>query len=512
MRWLCLAVLLAAPPGTAAAVDAEEAVASERLASRAREAVDAILGPGHVKVLVDVKGERSHIHTETEMTSPLDPLLFTRGAPGGDSLSRILDLPGYTKTGPVVPELFMGDKNKEKAPEKPVDPQFVQHDREQSERDAGFEVKQIQAQVVLDTALPESAVREVSQLLPGLLMIDGSRGDTLAISRASFRPAWMNAFADAPSLRRAAYAAAACLMALLISLIGGFSFVRAARVFATELGRRRDALEQEGGGAEPLPELSAGAPGGFLDAETAGEPGEPGALGGPGDAPALGVRFDFLAQRDPQAVSRALAGESVDDAAMVFAYLAQALPEVASRAFAALTPDRQAEVSASLLKLRVADPDRLTDIEERLKRAVEHGVQGSERLGRILSRVPVDTRSDLLGRLTLRDHEGAADVERHLFTIEDLETLSPVELRRLIASVPYEAWGFALRGVPPGVIDRVLAELPDGPRELVRDILSGPQPRDKVLDARSKVLDARGALAAKGEIKLGDREAGSELL
>jgi hypothetical protein len=525
MRWLLLAVSLTAPlasaadppPGASrvAAADVDQAAAAARLSGRTLEALDAILGPGRAKVLVEVRGERYRLRTETEMITPLDPGLFDSAGSSSDSgpLVRILDLPGYSKgkkLDPVLPGALTGglreEKEKAEDEEKKAAPLYTQRDHEQSERDGGFEIKQVMAQVVIDAAVPEERAREASQLLPTLLMIDGSRGDTLTISRAAFQPAWKGAFADPASLRRLAYAGAAVLTALLVVLIAGASFVRAARVFATELGRRRTE-ELEGGAAEPLPELVPGAPGGFLDADAEGA-GE-GARGAPA---ALGRRFDFLADREPAHCAHALAGERPEDAAMVFGHLASSMPEVASRTFALLPPDFQAEVSSQLLKLRVADPDRLAEIEERLKRAVEHGLQGSERLGRILSRVPLDTRSDLLGRLTLRDHEGAAEVERHLFTIEDLETLSPVELRRLIAAVPYEAWGFALRGTPQGVVDRVLAELPEGPRELVRDLLSSPQPRDKVLEARSKVLDARGELAAKGEIKLGEREAGSELL
>ncbi len=506
MRWLGLTVILAAlPAGVAAAVDAEEALASERLASRAREALDAILGPGRSKVLVEVKGERSQLRTETTIVSPLDRTAMTSG-----EAARILDLPGYAKAKAIEPVMPGGSIGKTPATPPPAaEPQFTQKDHEQSQRDNGFEIKQIQASVVLDSTLSDEKVREVSQILPNLLMIDGSRGDTLAIVRASFRPAWENAFADPQSLRRAAYAGAAALVAVLLVMIGGAFFVRAARVFATELGARRASDEEALPAGEPLPELVPGAPPGLLDAGA-----DAGTTAGPdGEAvPALGRRFDFLLDRDPAHCAHALAGEKPEDVALVMGYLAEAMPEAASRAFSLLPGDFQAEVSAKLLKLRVADPERLSEIEERLKRSVEHGLQGTERLGRILSRVPIDTRSDLLGRLTLRDHEGVADVERHLFTIEDLETLNPVELRRLIGAVPYDSWGYALRGVPVGVVDRVLAELPEGPRELVRDILSSPQPRDKVLEARSKVLDARGELAAKGEIKLGSAEAGSELL
>ena len=98
-------------------------------------------------------------------------------------------------------------------------------------------------------------------------------------------------------------------------------------------------------------------------------------------------------------------------------------------------------------------------------------------------------------------------MQRHVFAFEDLGSLSAVDMRRLLAAVPYDVWGPALRGAPQGVLDRVLADLPEGPRASVRDEASAPQSREKVASARSRILDALAALAAKGEVSLGGSEA-----
>jgi flagellar motor switch protein FliG len=78
--------------------------------------------------------------------------------------------------------------------------------------------------------------------------------------------------------------------------------------------------------------------------------------------------------------------------------------------------------------------------------------------------------------------------------------------------VAYEVWGPALRGAPAELIDRVLADLPEGPRQMVRDLAATPQPREKINEARSKILDALSAFAAKGEVDLGRPAEGSELV
>jgi flagellar motor switch protein FliG len=257
--------------------------------------------------------------------------------------------------------------------------------------------------------------------------------------------------------------------------------------------------------AETLPELSPGAAG-FLEADAAG------GQATEASTPLLGRRFDFLVGRDPDLVARAVSAEKPEELSLFFGHLAESIPDLASRLFAHLSPEVQAEVSQSLMKLSVADPDRLTALEDRLRQAIEHGVMGSQSLGRILSRVPGDARADLLGRLAARDARGVEEVERHMFSFEDLEGIGAASLRRLLGAVSYETWGPALRGAPRALIEAVLSDLPDGPREMVSAASAVPQPREKIEDARSKILDAYFALGAKGELDLGVEKNNEDLV
>lgn len=479
---LLIAALAASP--ARASVESDEAQAAERLSAHALDTLDGILGPGRVKVHVEVRGERSNLHTESEIVSPIE-----KGASAGSAAGRYLDLPGYVK-----------EKEKEKT--QPSGPVFYQKDHELSDRDSGFSIKSIQATVVLDAALADDAVREVSQLLPQLLKIDTQRGDTLTILRAAMRPAWKSAFATASDWRFATYAGGAALVFLIAALIAASAFVRAGRVLGQELGAARGPGGGFPGGAgEPLPELAAGAPPGLLEGESAS-----GAAGGAAVA-MIGRRFDFLIGRDPALIARALSSEKSEDLSLFFGHMAESIPDLASRLFTSLPGDVQAEVSQALLGFVVADPERLSGLEDRLRQAVENGVMGPQSLGRILSRVPDEARADLLGRLQARDARGTEEVERHVFSFESLEQLEPAQIRRLLGAVSYDVWGTALRGAAPRLVDLVLGDLPAGPRELVRAASETPQSKEKITEARSKILDAFAALEAKGEIK--QRETGA---
>ena len=157
--------------------------------------------------------------------------------------------------------------------------------------------------------------------------------------------------------------------------------------------------------------------------------------------------------------------EPAEDLAALFAYLANTSPDLASNAFASLSAGQQSAVSQDLISLKIADPERLAGLEGRLKTSAEFGLQGAERLGKILSRLPPDQREGLLGELVSSQPDAAADVERSLFPFEDIGTLKPRDLRRLLVAIPYEDWGVALRGSSRELTDMVLKELQAGPRE-----------------------------------------------
>ena len=501
MRRLALIVVLAASPAAAASADAEQAQVAERLSARAQDALDGILGPGRSKVEIDVVGEHSEVNSDAEFLFPVDQGSAKAGKASGKAGRDAyqLDLPGYVK-----------DKAAEEAKNKAAAASASQSSdapfgsvpfnrtREASRHDSGFQIKAIHATAVFDSALDSATVREASQLLPQLLNIDTTRGDTLSLLRAPMRPAWKEAFATPSDWRSASYALGGGLVALLFALIVFAGLVGAGRALGRSLGRELAGLSRPSepalpqGSAEPLPELAPGAAG-FLEAEGSGG-------GGAGAAPLLGRRFDFLSGRDPELIARAVSSEKPEELSLFFGHLAESIPDLASRLFSHLTPDVQAEVSKSLMTLSVADPDRLTAIEERLRQAVENGVMGPQSLGRILSRVSGDARADLLGRL---DSRAVEEVERHMFSFEDLDGVESASLRRLLGAVPYETWGPALRGAPRALVEAVLADLPEGPRELVREAAAVPQQRDKIEEARSKILDAYVALAAKGELALG---------
>jgi hypothetical protein len=481
MRGLVLVAVLAAAPAAASSVDAERAQAADRLALSAQRMLDSVLGPGRAQVQVDVDGDSSELTTETELLIPQErPARTPKGAP------RSAVLPGYAKDRPA-------DASKESSAADGARVPY-QKDHEKTTRESGFQIRSMRATVVLDSALGDGPVREATQLLPQILKMDSSRGDTLTLLRAPIRPAWKAAFSTPQDWRSAVFVLGGAAALVLAALIAGAGLARAGRLLGRELAARRSsepALTAAAG--EPLPELPYG--GGILLAS-------PPADAGHADAPALlGRRFDFLVGRDPLLIAAALAAEKTPDLALFFGHLSESIPDLASRLFSQLSGTAQSEISEALVKLVLAEPDRLSALEDRLRLNVENGVLGSRSLGRILSRVPGETRTDLLSRLAARDARAVEEVERHLFAFEDLAGLDAAALRRLAAVVPSSSWGPALRGAPAGLAERIVAELPPGDRERVLAAAAAPQSRERIAAERSRVLDA---LTADGTASAAD--------
>ncbi len=475
---ICSAVLLWA--GSAAASLEESEVAS-RLALDATKFLDQLLGPGRAQVLVSVEGESSEIQTQTEV---LTPILQSE-----DKTDKTL--PGY-------------DDSEARSK---ID--YYQKDIEKAARRQSFRIKRVRVSTVLDESLSEAKVNTVRRVLPELLRLDEERGDDLSVLRAKLIPTWRRAFLTPVGMRVLLIGLAALLTVIFMFLMG----MRTASAIAAGLSAEIAKARLEGpGGAFPAETLPAG--GEFPELSAGGLPG-PGAENaedGAENRQLLGQRFDFLSSCEPIELADLLLKETPDDLAIFFANISHSHPDLASRVFSILPSNLQAAASQSLLKLDMADPDRLSMLENRLKTAVEFGIRGHERLGSILSRMPAEERNTLLGELMSRDPKSAQDVEKTLFPFEAIADFKPEELRRLIVTISYEEWGTALRGVPEELLQRILAELPAGTRNLVSDSAASPQPKEKVLEARSKILSQVSALAGKGQILLRKEDASSEMI
>lgn len=469
---LLLSGTLWAPPASAS--DEEQALAA-RLTREATEFLDSVLGPGRARVLITVESEREEVQTQTEVTTPITK-------PAADEAL----LPGQA----AVREMAA----------KRVD--YFQKDFEKSSRTSGLSVKRLRVAVVLDKSIGQTQVDEVKDILYKLLRMEDSRGDDLSILRASLLPTWKAALLAPDGMRTAVLAAGAAAGALLVCLLAFVTVWRMSAALAAASAARRPADE---GQLPPAPRRAEAAE---LDAVLLADEvpalarGLPDARGGRAPQALLGHRFDFLAKCNVDDLAPLLAKEPPEDLALFFGYLAAAKADLAARLFSSLPATLRAETSRALAGLEMADPERLAMLENRIRTAVEFGVQGPERLGQILSRMTPDEREGVMGDLADRDPAVTRKVERFLFPFERLVALRPEELQRVITAVPYSTWALALRGASNDFVEGIFAQLPGGAQTIIREGMEAPAGKENVIEARSAVLGQLYRLAAAGQVEL----------
>ena len=457
---------------------ASETEIASKIRAEAEDFLTALLGQGRAKVIVSVDGEQTQSNTASERMTPVST-----------KENQPSELPGY------APDVLVQQQKLD-----------YYNKNEQNLVISGYTIKRIMVSVVLDSSVGEKQVAAIQKLMGNLLHLNFSRGDELNIVRAQLLSPWKAALQDATGIRMLALFGGAAILAIFMGFFAYWAGMRMIRAFAGEVTGRIMATITAGGakGSSPIPAQLTGLGGGDL------LPGEmPDLLGeeSEGGRPGLGHRFDFLSARKPEELARILATETPEDIALLSAYLVNTNPDLAGAIFAALPSATQTGVSHALAALQMADPERLAMLESRMKTAVEYSLQGSEKLGRILSHLPQEQRETVIGDLSAAQPERAAEVEKALFPFEDIIKLSSPDLRRLIMAVHYEEWGIALRGAHEEVVSAVLNQLLAGSRSVVREAMEMPQTRQKVAEARSKIVAQAHAMAARGQIMLRAEEA-----
>ena len=535
MQGFILAALLIATP-LCHGESLQETAVEDSLTSQAMGFLTALLGPNKARVTVSVSGEMRHTQSSTSISVPSIPNSNPQTPPQSKPPVKQMSnsLPGYVHRligsnitvppggftdyaqGTALPPQTMPTQQAAPVPQRQPDMIAIHQSHENSDVSDGFVVKKVLVSVVLDSQISPAQGKEVARILPAVLHLDSTRGDNLTILRANLFPPWKTTLLNFENNPKTATNVFILLGALILTLLFGFiiyvTAMRVVKTFVSELAAARRAQAEEdkndalNGGPDKnaLPEIL---PDGIPSLS-----GPDASLDDAGAAPlALGQRFDFLSSKQPQELGLLLAAESPEDIALLFASLAGSNPELAAALFSALPLKKQKETSQALMGINIADPDRLNAVENRLKDLVEFGMRGPERLGRILSRLPIDEREAVVSGISPQNPEAAQELEKSLFAFEDLAGLKEAELRRVIMGANYQEWGMALRGAPQNMIDAVLKLIPEGARIIARESMESPQPRTKVLEMRSRILSHALGLASRGEISLQEKNA-SELI
>ncbi len=445
---------------------AQAAEISARLQEDVSRLLQELLGRGRARAFVTAEGEL------------VDQSSSQSGPPPEDALS----LPGYSsvnilqKTG-----------------------EYLKQQQAQSQHTAEFRVKKLAVSLVFDRSVPDTQVNAIKLMIANVLRLNEQRGDTIITEKADMLPWWKSAL-QAPEIRPTLAAAAFGAVALAALFVLGYvlaskllsGFVDYARLNAPSAAGPGGALP--GAPIEGPGEGEAGELGEIIDVEA-------GAARG-GAMLTAGSAFEFMEKLPPEEGAELISDIPEEDAAIIIANLADRKPHVSSKILLSLSPAKRQAVSAQLLGLKQAEPERVYEIENDLRMKMEKSLKGADKLGRLLSLVDESSRSEILDTLSRANPEGSEELKRKMVTFDDICRLDEKNLRPLVISLPYADWAAALHGAGETAAANVTRLLPEDVRLVVKDMLAARPEEEKVITARAKIITAAIDLNAKGRLVL----------
>jgi flagellar motor switch protein FliG len=229
-----------------------------------------------------------------------------------------------------------------------------------------------------------------------------------------------------------------------------------------------------------------------------------------------GESFEFLNDIEPHQIISLLDGEMVQTTALVVAHLR---PAHASSVLAGLPPALRTDVAVHIAGMTSATPESIALIAASLKarsaavvspRNTMQVVGGVQPLVDIINRSNAATERAILEGLDARDPRLAEEVRSRLLTFADIVRLEQRDIQLVLRGIDVQVLAVALKGASEPVQERILSNLSERNRTLVREEadLLGAVRASQVEDARAEIVGAIRALEEAGSITVlrGDEE------
>lgn len=216
--------------------------------------------------------------------------------------------------------------------------------------------------------------------------------------------------------------------------------------------------------------------------------------------------FAFLMDLEFEQLLLVLKDESPQVLAMILPHLA---PAVAAKVVGSLPRDSQVIVARRIAAIEKIDPEILRRAEETLREKIRlqgtivtQEIDGKTALANILSHMDTSREEDLIGSLGREDLTLADEIRKRMFSIDVVLKIRDIELQGVLRDYADQELVLILKGVPPAVKEKLLANVSTRRRELILDEVDvrGPVRRSDVDKAIGEFLDYLRAEVESGAI------------
>ena len=183
----------------------------------------------------------------------------------------------------------------------------------------------------------------------------------------------------------------------------------------------------------------------------------------------------LVAETHPQILAEALREE---DALSIAIFALSLDDEAGAKVLSSLPKERRAEVASTMLKMELAPQEMVEEIRSRVKERIERLSSKvisfgdtTQRLARMLSRMPYEQQREILSDLDAR-YPGVSELIRERsFTFEDLKRVSDPALKLILRLVSKDARSLALAllGASEETRAKIFRNLPEEAVQPIRD-------------------------------------------
>lgn len=218
--------------------------------------------------------------------------------------------------------------------------------------------------------------------------------------------------------------------------------------------------------------------------------------------------FQFLRNTPPEQVAAFLGEEAPQTIAIVVASLPSS---VAARVLAELPKGQQAEVALRIATMTETNPSVVRDLERAVKEKLSAildqeltAAGGVQSLAEILNQAGRSTERHVLQAMAETDGPLAEEVRQRIFTFDDIEHLADRDIQVLLRDVDSKDLAVALRGAPPDLQEKLLANLSARGAQMLKEDMEvmPPQRKAAVDEAQSKIVRAARVLDDAGTITI----------
>ena len=225
--------------------------------------------------------------------------------------------------------------------------------------------------------------------------------------------------------------------------------------------------------------------------------------------------FNIARKADTAQLSTLLKGEHPQTVALILSYIQ---PDKAADVLAQFEEDEQVNIAERIGVMSGTNPSVVEKIEQVMENKFSsiidndtEAVGGVHTLVEILNVVGRSTERAIIEELEVTQPELAEEIKASLFTFEDIVSLAPTDVQKVLREVDHDDLVMALKGVSDSLRDFIFSNVSSRAADSLREDIEflGPARLSVVEESQTKIVTVIRRLDEQGEIYIrrGDQDA-----